>query len=745
MSEKAKTPPSAPRETLIDALSEQWQEDFRAHRRLLSFDEFLELLATHPTRFARSSAQYLLDALQHFGSSETKDGRRFHAFDVPWEDGEDRVVGHEAAQGELRRVLRNFVRERRVNRLILFHGPNGSAKSSFVANLMRLLEAYSRTDEGALYRYTWVFPTGRSEGGRIGFGSLRRDDAGESYAHLDEAQIDVKLPAEQNDNPLFLLPRIERERLLSRVLAPHPEFVLSDTIRRGDLGPRSRAVFDALTQAYRGDFSRVLRHVQVERFFISKRYRRGAVTVEPQLHVDAGARQLTVDRSLSALPPVLQSQTLFEPFGPLVEGNRGIVEYNDILKRPMDANKYLLATSEKGTVALDIGELHVDALLIATANETYLDAFKQAPDWPSYKGRFELVRMPYLLDFTREQSIYDDVVQRLQFPHAPAPHTTWIVALWAVLTRLRRPDAERFSRPTRELIASLSPVQKAFLYAGLDAPGSLNAEQRRDLVQATPQLRRDGAEGTAYEGRFGASAREVKTLLLNALSAPGGLDSPRAVFSELERLVRETSVYDWLRSDPDGEYNRPDRFIATVRELYLDRVEREVRSASGLVEEIEYRRVFERYVNHVNHWLRNEKVTDSATGRVMDADESMMSDVESRIGRDSPPREFRGQVISRIAAFRIDNPDAQVDLPVIFPHFLEKLRDDYFRAKRRELGALCRQILDHFDGNTKDHDAATRQQIVATLQRLNSDSGYRSEAARAAVALLVGSRYRNEG
>lgn len=745
MSASAKTPPTSPHEQWILSLSEHWQADFRAHRRLLGFDEFLELVTQHPTRLARSSAQYLLDALEHFGSSETPRGRRYHAFDVPWDDGEDRVVGHELAQNELQRVLRNFVRERRVNRLVLFHGPNGSAKSSFVGGLMRLLEAYSRTEEGALYRYNWVFPSGRAEGGPIGFGSLRRDEGSGSFAHLEEAQIDVKLPAEQNDNPLFLLPRVERETLLKRLLAPHPEFVLSDTIGRGDLGPRSRAVFDALTQAYRGDFARVLRHVQVERFFISKRYRRGAVTVEPQLHVDAGARQLTVDRSLSALPPVLQSQTLFEPFGPLVEANRGIVEYNDLLKRPMDANKYLLATSEKGTVSLDIGELHVDALLLATANETYLDAFKQTPDWPSYKGRFELIRMPYLLDFTSEQSIYDDLVQRLQLAHAPAPHTTWIVALWSVLTRLRRPDAERFERPTRALIASLTPMQKAYLYAGLEAPGSLTAEQRRDLAQATVQLRRDGGEGAAYEGRSGASAREMKTLLLNALSAPGGLDSVRPLFAELERLVREVSVYDWLRVEAEGEYNRPDRFIATVREHYLDRVEREVRNASGLVAEMEYLRVFERYVSHVNHWLRSEKVSDASTGRSVDPDETMMSDVESRIGLDGTPREFRSRVISRIAAFRIDNPESPVEMSRIFPHFLERLRDDYFGSKRRELGVLCRQILDHFDGNDREQDAGARAQVASTLQRLSADAGFRAEASRAAVALLVGSRYRDDG
>ena len=45
-----------------------------------------------------------------------------------------------------------------------------------------------------------------------------------------------------------------------------------------------------------------MRHVRIERFEISHRYRIGWVTVEPQLSVDASERQVTADRTLSSLP-----------------------------------------------------------------------------------------------------------------------------------------------------------------------------------------------------------------------------------------------------------------------------------------------------------------------------------------------------------------------------------------------------------------------------------------------------------
>lgn len=732
---------ASPSSRFLAELASQTARAFVEHRRLLSFEEFLDAVAANPRQFARNSAQYLLDAIEAGGITDTGSGaRRYDVFSDPRDGRDERVVGQEQAQADFVRVLRNFVRERRVHRLVLLHGPNGSAKSSFVSCLMRALEAYSQTDAGALYRFVWVFPSARSEGRPMGFGGPAHDGGGGgSFAHLPEDLIDVKLPAEQHDNPLFLLPRPDRQRFIDDSLAGTEGFVLSDTIRHGDLGPRSRAVFDALLAAYRGDLQRVYRHVQVERFFISRRFRRGAVTVEPQLHVDAGARQITVDRSLGSLPPVLQAQTLFEPHGPLVDGNRGIIEYSDLLKRQAEANKYLLATSEKGTVALDFGELHLDAVLVATANESYLEAFKQGPDWASYKGRTELVRMPYLLDFVAEQTIYDALVERLELPHAPAPHTTWIVALWAVLTRLRRPDAERFARPARELVAGLTPVQKAWLYAGLEPGGVLTGEQRRELARAVPQLRRDASEGAWYEGRVGASAREMKALLLNALGSADGLDSPRAVFAELDRLVRDTSLYEWLRIDPDGEFLRPDRFVTTVRDLYLDRVEREARLASGLVEESEVQRLFERYVQHANAWLRQEKLHDAALGRLVDADEALLNDVEKKLGREGTAREFRNGLIARVAAFRIDNPTEAVELVRIFPHLVDTLRDDYFGSRRREVAGRCRAALSWLDEGCPDGHAEAAQLV----ERLGVEFGYRRTAARAALAMLCAARYRD--
>ena len=64
---------------------------------------------------------------------------RYRLFDVSFDGGRDRLIGQEEVQNRVYRAISNFVREGGINKLILLHGPNGSAKSTFVNALLEIL------------------------------------------------------------------------------------------------------------------------------------------------------------------------------------------------------------------------------------------------------------------------------------------------------------------------------------------------------------------------------------------------------------------------------------------------------------------------------------------------------------------------------------------------------------------------------------------------------------------------------
>lgn len=684
---------------LLRDIEDRTSRGFSERRQVLSFDEYFATFMADPKRHVRTAAQYMRDCFEHYGTTtlERPGGTvvRWNLFDTPWAEGKDRVIGQEEAQGALYRLLQGFVRERRITRLVMLHGPNGSAKSSLIECVGQALEHYSSLEVGAVYRFNWVFPSSRVSKKRLGFaGHDEREGiaaaparaSAQSFAHLDDEDVDARLPADLRDHPLLILPQAERKKILRQMIDEGRLGVdepVGDYLMDGDLSPRSRAIAEALLNAYHGDLGRVLQHVQVTRFFFSRRYRQGVVTIEPQQHVDASIRQVTMDQALAALPASLKNLSLFEPFGDLVDANRGMVNYNDLLKKPIEAFKYLLATCEKGTVALPNAILHLDCVFLASSNETHLRAFKEYADFASFKGRMDLVRMPYLRSYETERAIYDEHLRAGGLEAEVVPHATFVLALWAVLTRLRRPRAENFPARIREVVARLTPMEKAELYARGRPPRELNAEQARELLAVLPEILAEGEDSGESEGLTGASPRELKQVLLNALQGRRhwGL-SPLGIIDELREHVKLRSVYEYLQMKREHGYHDHEGFIDQVFDRWLEIVDGELRVAMGLVDEQKYEDLFARYLLNVTYAQKNEKLYNEKTGNYDPPDTKLMGELERTWEVPGDPDRFRRDLVSRVGAWRVEHSGAPIPWRRLFPKLIEQLEQDYYAKQR---------------------------------------------------------------
>jgi len=741
----------------LQEVGAQVSDDFVKNRSILSFEEYLTLFMSDPRGQSRNAAQYLRDVMDHYGTEivphPTGNLRRFKVFDVPSSDRDSRVAGQEEVQNAIYRLLGNFTRAGRINKLILLHGPNGSAKSTLINALKAGMEDYSRQPQGSLYRISWIFPSEKLLKGSIGFGGERAPN-GEptTYAHLDADAIDVRHPCQLRDHPLFVLPVAERQRLLEGALKKKglgsgdgegSDFILSDYIREGELCHKCRGIYMALLANYKGDYLQVLRHVRVERFYISRRYQVGSVTVEPQMSVDALYQQVTADRTQLNVPPMLQSVALFEPLGPLVHANRGIIEYSDLLKRPLEAFKYLLGFSETAQVPLEHFVLQLDEVLIASSNEKHLGAFKELPDFASFKGRIELVRVPYVRRYKVEQEIYDAQITPVSVGKHVAPHATDVAAMWAVLTRLKKPIPERYPPEVKDLIDQVTPTEKLHLYEEGTAPARLSLAHNRELRKLRADIYEESDAYPNYEGRSGASAREIKTALFNAAQNPDyKCLHALAVLEELESICKDKSVYEFLLQEPVDGYHDHEEFVRAVEAEYLDRVDEEVRESMGLVSEGQYRDLVERYIYNVSHWVKGEKIRNRITGAMERPDEQRMAELEAIVmplGEEQG--EYRRGLISQIGAHKLDNPDAEMDYPRIFPDMFRHLRDHYFEERKRVLRRNKENILKYLSEERGSLSAREQKQVESTLQVMHERYGYCEDCAKDAILFLMKRRY----
>lgn len=123
-------------------------------------DEYLKMVKQNP-KITRNAFQRMYDMIVESGSEKYIDFKkevvRYRFFDDATNNGKDAVFGLDIMLMKLVNVLKaaalGYGTEKRV---ILLHGPVGSAKSTVCRMLKKGLESYSKSDKGALYTFEWI-------------------------------------------------------------------------------------------------------------------------------------------------------------------------------------------------------------------------------------------------------------------------------------------------------------------------------------------------------------------------------------------------------------------------------------------------------------------------------------------------------------------------------------------------------------------------------------------------------------
>ncbi len=715
---------------------------------ILTFDQYLEEVERYPDQLLRTSSRYILDMLNHFGRNE-RGG--FNIFTTKHSNS-NAVFGQVHAQNELAKNLKNFCDEGINNKFILLVGPNGSAKSSFVKKIMVGLEEYSKIEEGTNYTFSWVFPIDNYTKGSLGFSraSAQNGDVLDSFAGLEDSEISAILNSELKDHPILLIPKEYRQGVLEKIL--HDKNELLENIKKthlftGDISKRNKMVYEALLKNYKGDHQQVLKHIRVERYEISKRYSSSAVTIEPQIHVDAQMQQITMDKRLGSLPPSLQSLNLFQMNGQLVMANRGVLEFSDLLKRPLDTYKYLLQTLENAYLNINGILTELDILFIGTSNEIHLTAFKQHPDFNSFKGRFKIIKAPYLLCYKQELNIYLEQVKSIKKNHQFDPLTLEALCLFAVMTRLRSPMTKNYpDKKLAQIITKLNPLEKTlFISEDNQLPNELTTEEKQILSQHRDEVMDEFINENLYEGKFGISPRDLKNIIYD-LGSENEHVSLIDIVEYLKKLITLKNEYEFLNMTTQGDYHHPVRFIDLITSHLLDIFDKQLRDSLGLVDNRSYEEYIKKYINHINAEIKGEKIKNDVTGKFDSADGFFISEFEKNIALKEDATKFRSHLISKLGAYSLDNPGQIISYCEVFPD-LEKSLKESFRYEQRKLIQNMSKYMVYFEKSLVGDESSGNQyqaeieKIEEVINQLHSKHEYSKKGALELIKFIIKERY----
>ena len=151
-------------------------------------------------------------------------------------------------------------------------------------------------------------------------------------------------------------------------------------------------------------------------------------------------------------------------------------------------------------------------------------------------------------------------------------------------------------------------------------------------------------------------------------------------------------------------------------------------------------------ITHATHWIRKEKIRNAVTGALEDPDEEMMVKVEQSLDVGNKGGDFRREVISRIGAWSIDNPQQKPDYPSIFAREFTKLRGAYFEASRMVVKKTIEDILIVLAENGEAiRGAEERERALTAVSRLQKERGYCLSCMREAVSFLHRHHYAQVG
>ncbi|MCT4641339.1 MAG: serine protein kinase [Bacteriovoracaceae bacterium] len=635
-----------------------------------SMQDYVDLVLKNPY-IARNAFQRVHDMIMSFGTSTyteyKKEITRYHFFDDPLNNGKDAIFGTDVHLMKFvnffKSAARGYGTEKRV---LLLHGPVGSAKSSISRLLKKGLEHYSRTDEGAMYTYEWYDP-----------------EAPEILGG------DKVFPSPMHEDPLKLIPMEVRTKFLAdlneRVDAPYKIKI------KGEVNPACRYILNEYMKKYDGDWNKVMSHIRVKRLLLSEKDRIGIGTFQPKDEKNQDSTELTGDINYRkiALYGSDSDPRAFNFDGEFNISNRGVVEFIEMLKLDVAFLYDLLGASQEQSIKpKKFAQTDIDEVILGHTNEPEFRKLQSNEFMEALRDRTVKIDVPYITRLDQEVRIYKKDFNSETIPHMHiAPHTIEMASMWSILTRLEEPKK-----------ADLTKLQKLKLYNGKTLPG-----YNEDNVK---ELRKEAVR----EGLDGISPRYIQDKISNALvkNAHAGCLNPFMIFNELESGLKHHT----LISSPD-QLDDFKEMLAVTRQEYEDIVKNDVQKAIS-VDESAIQTLCTNYIDNVKAYTQKEKIRNKYSGKLESADERFMRSIEEKIDiPESRKEDFRREIMNYIGALAIEGKQFDFKMNERLHRALElKLFED--QKDSIKLTTIISNVV----------DKATQEKIDVVKTRLIKNFGY---------------------
>ena len=634
-------------------IAEEHKKSSKTEKFRGTFSEFLEMLE-NDLSISVLAHKRLYDTITKHGITRMseEDARCSNLFNgdeiKTYDYFQSKFFGMERSLMEIMRYLHSAsMKGEESKQVLLLLGPVGAGKSALVEHIKRALEA-----AGPLYT-------------------------------LEGCPI--------NESPIHLVPRALREKFRD----------LYGVKIEGDLCPVCR---HKLLQELGGNYMAF----GVHETSFSVRGRRGIGVVPP---MDANTQDTSVligseDISKLDLYPEDDPRAL-SLNGAFNVGNRGIVEFVEVFKNEIEfLHTMITATQEKAIPSPGKGAMiYFDGVILAHCNEAEWIKFKSENTNEAILDRIVRVNVPYCLEVTEEQKIYNKMLEESDFDSHVAPHTLELAAMFAVLTRLK---------PSNKV----DPMTKMKIYNGQNIveKGYIKKVDIDDL-----------REEVRDEGMTGISTRFIMKAIDSALAdSDNNMVTPISIRDALVKQVKGQVVVEELR----------EKYLSFLqKELhdeYLKILEKEITKAFVSAYQEQAESLFDNYLDHAEAYVNGTKVKDRTTKEEMIADENFLTSIEEQIGIVGSAREnFRADITAYM--FAKLRKKEKIDWTSYGP--LKEAIENKLLTSVREISRIVTK--------SKSRDKKQQKKYGEMVQTLMDEYGYNEDSANEVIKYASNNLWRD--
>lgn len=579
-------------------------------RKILEFEEFLELAKSNPERVLRNIFQLFHDMVKTYvgeGKDEYPDDPENIGF-VKYDCSKLFVEGMDNPFFADRLFANRFIRQvealrqgSQQNRIYVFEGPSGCGKSTFLNNLLRKFEEYTSTPEGQNFEIFWELDENLISG-------CNRENI-----TIASCRKKIEVPCPSHDHPILIIPKNYRVEFMDKLLSEAPAEIrrrISHTkeyewIFREEVCTICKSLFWTLFDKL-DSLDKVLSTIKVRPYQFDRRLGEGISIFNPG---DKPIREacLTDKQIQEKLDQIFEANRVKYIFSPLARTNNGIYILMDIKshnkERLLDLHNVISEGVHKVNGAI---EERINSLFLALMNPEDREDL-ETEKTESFQGRIWYLKIPYVMEPSTEVKIYRSIFgEDIDLHFLPR-----VLENFARIIISSRMNTE--CKPLEEWIKNLSKYKKYCdeyglllrmeIYSGI-IPTWLSEEDKK---QFTAKARRKLIAGAENEGNKGFSGRESIRLFGEFFS----------LYGSKPNLINMDNVVDYFKHKIGSDLrdkNIPKNFINSLVDWYDYLILGEVKEALYFYNKKQIQEDILNYLCAVNYDIGN-KITCKYTGK----------------------------------------------------------------------------------------------------------------------------------